>query len=93
MTKVRVKRLSIGSGVKRTALYDENTCQPMHAVQVGPKSFKVTLTDGNYDYTGDPLEEGAFELDTECGSYHGFIQKQIPGLGLPEKIELTLVAE
>lgn len=93
MTKVRVKRLLIGSGANRTALYDENTCQPLHAVQVGPKSFEVTLTDGNYGYSGDLLEVGAFELDTEYGSYHGFVEKQMPGLGLPEKIEFTLVAE
>lgn len=93
MTRVRVKRLAIGSGANRTALYDENTCQPMYAVQTGPKSFEVTLTDGNYDYTGDPLEAGEFELDTEYGSYRGFAEKQMPGLGRPEKIELTLLAE
>ncbi|MCS4063663.1 hypothetical protein M2413_002641 [Pseudomonas putida] len=92
MAKVRVKRLSIGSQ-GGTALYDEHTCKPLYADQATPNVFKVTLTDGNYDHSGSPLDEGQFEMDTEVGSFHGYVEKQIPGLGLPESIVLTLIAE
>ncbi|MCO7595013.1 MULTISPECIES: hypothetical protein [Pseudomonas] len=92
MARVRVKRLSIGSAAG-TALYDEHTCKPLYADQIGPKAFKVTLTDGNYDHSGDPLDEGQFEMETEVGFFHGYANEQMPGLGLPETIILTLIAE
>lgn len=92
MARVRVKRLSIGSGA-RTALYDEHTCKPLYADQIDLNTFKVTLTDGNYDHSGDPLDEGEFEMDTEVGVFHGYAKEQMPGLGLPETIILTLIAE
>ncbi|MFG0925986.1 hypothetical protein ACF8SB_09875 [Pseudomonas sp. CJQ_8] len=92
MSRVRVKRLSIGS-IAGTALYDEHTCSPLYADKIGSNVFKVTLADGNYDHSGDPLDEGQFEMDTDVGSFHGYVEEQMPGLGLPETIILTLIAE
>lgn len=93
MGQIRIRRLSVGSG-SRTAVYDERTCpQPLYAEHLGQNLFKVTLTDGNYYHSGDPSYEGQFEMDTAVSVYSGYVQEQMPGIGLPETIILTLIAE
>lgn len=93
MGQIKIERISIGAG-SRTAIYDAKTCKdPLYAQHIGPKEFEVTLTDGNFYHAGDPALEGQFEMDTAVGVYTGFVQKQIPGIGVPESFTLTLIAD
>ncbi|MNS94813.1 hypothetical protein D3C72_1290400 [compost metagenome] len=93
MSKIRVKRLVVGSPAPGMLLYDENTCKPQYAERLASKAFKVTLIDGNYDRSSHPYPEGRFEMETEVGEFSGYVDTQMPGLGLPEKIILTLIVE